>query len=110
MQKEFVGLGFDGWYKSVYGALTTDRREMYELWRWAWKYLERAGEEPTCHGLVHVILSSPADWRDREVQRLNEGYAPYEQDHRRYASSLAPGVRLGSLLALKRGLIDPLCR
>lgn len=94
-------LGFHGWYAFVFGAVSEDRREMYEMWRWAWKELERAGKELTCHALARIILSTPADQRDMGVQRLNEAYAPYEEDQRRYASRLAPGVRLGSLLAIR---------
>ena len=92
-------LGFQGWYEFVFGAVSEDRREMYELWRWAWKYLERAGEERTYRTLIHTIQHTDVEWRVRDMQILNEAYALYEEDHRRYASSLAPGVRLGSLLA-----------
>jgi len=84
----------------------TENREHDELWRWARKSCEAAGKEPTCHALVHIILSTPADQRAREVQMLNEAYAAYEEDHRRYPATLAFGVRLGSLRSLWTQFIE----
>lgn len=94
---------FCAWYQSSFGtrSVSVETRGLVELLRWSWMELTASGEEHTWESILRKIILTSPQHRSRGMQILNEAYEAYAEDHRRYASSLAPGVRLGSFPAFR---------